>query len=184
MRCATEKSKELFQRAANIKALVVDVDGVLTDGHIIHNDQGTQTKFFNSLDGFGIQLAKLAGLITGIISASNSPAIRHRAAQSGFDAVYIGSFDKLTGYRDFKKQYSLDDHQICYIGDDLPDLPVLYLVGLPVAVSNAANAVKLQVDFHTQKNGGQGAIREVIEFIMFAQGKYDEVLTKALSSFK
>ncbi len=184
MWCPTQKSAELFRRAANIKALVVDVDGVLTDGRIIHNDEGMQTKMFNSLDGFGIQLAKRAGLITGVISASNSPAIRHRAAQSGFDAVYIGSFEKLNGYRDFKKQYSLEDREICYIGDDLPDLPLLQKVGLPVAVSNAADAVKQQVAFHTQKNGGQGAMREAIDFIIFAQGKRDEVLTQVLKSFK
>lgn len=184
MWCAPEHSAELFRRAAGIRAILTDVDGVLADGRIVHNDRGAQTKIFNALDGFGIRMAKEAGLLLGIISASASPAIEHRARDLGFDEIMIGSYDKLAGYRRFVSRYEVADEAVCYIGDDLPDVPLLERVGLPVAVANAAPVVRSSVPFYTRQNGGAGAVREVVEFILFARGEREQTIATILSNFR
>lgn len=183
MICASEQSVELFRRAAKVRAILVDVDGVLTKGQIIRTDAGEQVKIFNSLDGFGLRLAKFSGYVIAIISASGSEAIRFRAEEIGFDAIYLGSYSKIEAYRDLKTKFNLDDSQICYVGDDLPDIPLLELVGLPVAVHNSAADLSAITPFQTRRRGGEGAVREVIDFIMFAQGKRDEKVETILKSF-
>lgn len=184
MWCLPQYSAELFQRAARIKAIITDVDGVFADGHIVHNDAGVQTKIFHALDGFGVRMAKQAGVLVSIISASASPAIAHRAHELGFDEVHIGSYDKLSGYLRFKSRFGLADAEISYIGDDVPDLPLLEIVGLPVAVANASPTVTTAVPFHTRCKGGAGAVRELVEFILFARGDRDKTLAAMLSNFK
>ncbi len=184
MWCAPQYAGELFQRAARIRAIIMDVDGVFADGHIVHNDVGIQTKIFHALDGFGVRMAKHAGMLTSIISASASAAIAQRARELGVDEVHTGSYDKLSGYRRFTSRFELADAEVCYIGDDVPDLPLLEIVGLPVAVANAAPAVAAAVPFHTRRPGGAGAVRELVEFLLFARGERDNTLAAMVSNFK
>lgn len=173
MRCSPSLSKELFRRAALIRAILFDVDGVMADGSIVYDSERREVKFFDAHDGYGIKLAGEAGMTTGIISARESEAIRHRAAELGVKYLYLGSFDKISAYRAFKKETALTDEQICFVGDDLPDLPVLAQVGLPVAVNNAAGPLKNAVPFSTRCCGGGGALREVIDFVLYAAGLAD-----------
>jgi 3-deoxy-D-manno-octulosonate 8-phosphate phosphatase (KDO 8-P phosphatase) len=173
----------MFRKAANIKALLFDVDGVLTAGQITLADNAQQLKIFNSLDGFGIKLAKSAGLKLGIISASGSEAIHHRAKYLGFDAIFTGSYSKTVAYETFKSDLNLEDSDVCYMGDDIPDLPLLNRVGLPVTVPGAAATVLENVPYRTVNGGGQGAVRELVEFILAAKGIRNSSIERILSTF-
>ena len=184
MICDPANAAELFRRAAVIRAVATDVDGVLTAGQIVLTDCGEHQKHFSALDGFAIKMAAHAGLVTAIISASKSQSIRHRAAELGFDAVYIGSYSKVAGYESFKQQHGLEDAQICYIGDDVPDIPLFRLVGLPVAVANAAPDAYAATSFHTRVRGGDGAVREVLEFILHAQNRRESVVREMVTAFE
>ena len=181
MICAPELVSEMFRRARQIRALLFDVDGVFTDGKIIYTTDGKEIKQYDAHDGLGIKMAQTADLLTGIISARESEAIRIRAADLKIDILYLGRYDKLNAYHDFQKTYQLKDEEICFVGDDLPDIPVLLAVGFPVAVENASEPVKQAARFVTKYPGGQGAIREVVEFILHAQQKREQVI-KQLSN--
>jgi 3-deoxy-D-manno-octulosonate 8-phosphate phosphatase (KDO 8-P phosphatase) len=176
MECLPELQSEMKQRAQKVRVILMDVDGVLTNGEIVYNSVGEETKFFNSHDGLGIRLANEAGLKTGLISARESEAIRMRARELKIEILFLGKYHKRKSYDTFKENYHFKDEEVCFIGDDLPDLPVLNLVGFPVAVKNAHSAVKEQIHFHTQREGGRGAVREAIEFILDAQGKLDKAM--------
>ncbi len=176
MECKPELTVEMWQRAEKIELILMDVDGVLTDGQIVYNTKGEEIKFFNAYDGLGIRLAQKAGLKTGIISARESEAIRIRAKELDIDILFLGKYDKFSAYKKLKEESDFHDEQICFIGDDLPDIPVLNCVGLPIAVKNATTLVKEQIPFHTTKEGGRGAIRELVEFILQAQGKLDRAM--------
>ena len=183
MICKPSESREMFRKAAEIKALLFDVDGVLTAGQITLADNAQQLKIFNSLDGFGIKLAKFAGLKLGIISASGSEAIHHRAKYLGFDAIFTGSYSKTAAYESFKSDFQLHDSEICYMGDDVPDLPLLNRVGFPVTVPGAAATVLETVPYCTVKKGGQGAVRELVEFILAAKGIRKNSIEQILATF-
>lgn len=176
MICAPERIPEMFRRARDVKTLLLDVDGVLTPGQIVHSESGHMLKFFNALDGFGIKLARFAGLRIGIISASESDAIRHRAADMKIELLYLGRYDKLNAYESLKQELGIGDGEIAYVGDDIPDLPVLRRAGFPVAVHNASRPVKAAAGFLTRRGGGQGAVREVIDFILHAQDRLEEMV--------
>lgn len=180
MYCDPARVKSFIGSARQVKALILDVDGVFTDGHIIYNIHKEETKFYNAQDGLGIKLAASAGLITGIISARESDAIRHRAQELGIDIIFLGRYDKLNAYKTLKKKMKLKDREICFMGDDLPDIPVLQKVGLPVAVQNAAPMVKAVTGLETRRSGGKGAIRETVEFILFAQGRLESETHKMI----
>lgn len=154
----------------------MDVDGVLTDGKIIFTSNGDEVKEFNILDGMGITLARMAGLMTGIITGRESKMVQRRAEELKYDVISQGSFKKLPRYEEIKKQFNLSDEQVCYMGDDFPDLPVLKKVGFSVAVSNARDELKEIADYTTAVSGGEGAVREVIEKILKAQGKFDKLI--------
>ena len=124
---------------------------------------------------FGIKLAHHAGLKTAVISARESKAIRHRMGELHVENLYLGRFDKLNAFRALSDDLGIDARQYCFVGDDLPDIPVLQQVGLPVAVRNAMPEVKEAARFSTRKAGGRGAVREVIEFILHAQGRLNDV---------
>lgn len=180
MECKPEFAEDMRQRAKKIKLILMDVDGVLTDGQIVYNSNGEEIKFFNAYDGLGIRLAHEAGLKTGIISARESEAIRIRASELNISILFLGKYNKRRAYEQIKNETDLSDEAICYIGDDLPDLPVLEPVGFPVAVQNATSWLKEKIPFHTTREGGKGAIREVVEFILGEQGRLERVMEYVL----
>lgn len=154
-----------------IRAILLDVDGVLTDGAIIYGVDGIELKVFDSQDGYGIVNAMNHGLRVGIITARKSEVVERRAADLGIVDLYQGSLDKLTPYGKVKEKYALEDSEIAYIGDDLLDLPLLQRVGFSAAPVNAVRDVKMKVDYVAKERGGHGAVREVIDVILKAQKK-------------
>jgi 3-deoxy-D-manno-octulosonate 8-phosphate phosphatase (KDO 8-P phosphatase) len=182
-------SRELRQRARRIKLLLMDVDGVMTDGRIYYlprsqrdsRDALFETKTFHSRDGLGIRLAHEAGLKTGIISGRCSPATVHRARELGVHYLEQNTLEKLPPYKRILRESGLDDADVCYIGDDIVDLPILKRVGLAVGVSDGHDFLRRHVHYWTRRPGGVGAVRETIELILTAQGKLRSVLRYYLS---
>ena len=165
---------------ANIKLLVMDVDGVLTDGSIVINADGSETKFFSVLDGHGIRLWQRAGLKTAIISGRASPPTKQRAEQLGIEHVIEDCHYKLPALESLLDKLGLSPENAAYIGDDLPDLPVIRYVGFGVAVANADDELKKYADYVTAACGGQGAVREVIEHILKTNGKWRDLMKRYL----
>ena len=159
-----------------VKVLALDVDGVLTDGKIILDSDGKETRAFDVQDGYGIAVFKKAGFRTAIISAREAKPVEIRAQDLRIDKVYQNAYPKLDAYEKMLKDLDIKDGEVCFMGDDLPDIPVLKRVGFAVAVGNAAAEVKTQVDYVTKNRGGAGAVREVIELILKAQGKWDPIV--------
>lgn len=155
-----------------IKVLAMDVDGVLTDGRIIYDGLGRELKFFDVHDGCGISRARKAGLKTAVISARSCRAVKARTEDLKIDAVYLDAYPKIGAYEDMLKTFGASDHEVCFIGDDLPDIPIFKRVGLAVAVANASGDAKKQAHWVTKEKGGRGAVREVAEKILKAQGKW------------
>lgn len=162
----------------NIKFVIVDVDGVLTDGTIYIDSQGCETKAFSVLDGTGISYLHRVGIKTAIISGRDCNAVIHRAKELGIKDVYQGVKNKIDAYEQLLKKYALRDEEICYIGDDLIDLPILYRVGFSVAVANASPIVKCQSDYVTEARGGYGAVREVAEKILRFQDTWHLIMER------
>lgn len=158
--------------------LVLDVDGVLTDGKIILNADGSETKAFNSLDGHGIRMWKRAGLKVAFLSGRRSTPTKKRAQQLEIDYCLENCHNKTADLQKLLKNTKLSPKQIAYIGDDLPDLPVMRKVGLAVAVANAVEDVKKNADYVTGRPGGSGAVREVIEYIMKNTGQWDKAVER------
>ncbi len=160
----------LDKKLKDIKMLILDVDGVMTDGRIYMNDQGEETKAFNVKDGYGIRLLLEAGIDVAIITGRKSGVVDRRAKDLGIRFVYQGVSDKKAVGIGLLAERRLTGDQTCYIGDDLPDLPLLRYVGLPVAVADAVKEVRDDALYVTRKNGGEGAVREICELILKAQG--------------
>lgn len=158
--------------------ILMDVDGVLTDGKIIFTSAGTEIKEFNIQDGMAITLARMAGLKTGVITGRESKMVQRRAEELGYDFISQGNTKKLPRYEEIKKQFGFSNEEVCYIGDDLPDMPILKKVGFSVAVANARDELKAISDYTTEKSGGNGAVREVIDKILKAQGIFDKLVEK------
>jgi 3-deoxy-D-manno-octulosonate 8-phosphate phosphatase (KDO 8-P phosphatase) len=156
----------------DIRLLLFDVDGVLTDGTVLIHGDGTESKQFSIRDGAGIVWAKRAGLSIGILSARSADATAIRAAQLGIEIVVQGSADKLAGYERILKDAALSDHQVGYMGDDLQDLPVLRRAGFSAAPADAAPEVRALVHWVSASGGGRGAVRECIEHVLRAQGTW------------
>jgi 3-deoxy-D-manno-octulosonate 8-phosphate phosphatase (KDO 8-P phosphatase) len=173
----------IAQRAQMIRLLLVDVDGVLTDGRIylqsLPNGTARELKAFNAHDGAGLKLAHEVGLRTGLITGRDSAATTRRAREVEMDFIYQNHAQKLPAYEEILRRARLRDAEVAYIGDDLPDLPVLRRVGLAVAVANAVPEVKRAAHYVTSRAGGEGAVREVIELLLKAQGKWAEAIRKA-----
>ena len=158
-----------------IEMIISDIDGVWTDGSIYRGTDDTEFKKFSVFDGVGVAYARAADLKIAIISARYSPATEFRAKELKIDDCYNGGLNKLHAYSDLKKKYSLFDDQIAYLGDDMVDLPVMELVGLPIAVANATLDI-IQVAKHTtETKGGEGAFREAVEWIIKKQNRTEEV---------
>ncbi|MFH1777857.1 MAG: HAD-IIIA family hydrolase [Candidatus Omnitrophota bacterium] len=163
------------ERAKRVKAIIFDVDGVLTDGKIYYTNGGDELRAFNVHDGMGIELLRKAGIKTFIITGKRSNIINRRAKDLKIDKVFQNSSNKIVAYKKILKAYNLNDDQVCFIGDDLLDLEVLRRVGFSVTVPKANASIKDVCCYVTQKQAGDGAVREVIEFILKAQNKWNEI---------
>ncbi len=165
----------------NIKLIISDIDGVWTDGSIYIGNNHTQLpleiKKFSVLDGVGVAMAKAAKINIALISGRYSKATEIRAKELKIKEVYNGSLNKLPIYEDLKKKYKLIDSQIVYIGDDLIDLQVMKKVGIPIAVANANAVVKNIAVYVTKTNGGKGAFREAVEWLLIKQKRLDNVIS-------
>ena len=158
----------------SIKALVMDVDGVLTNGGIIYDSAGNEAKVFNAQDGLGISLAKKGGLLIIWITGRNSSVVDMRAKELGVDLLIQGAKGKAKALREACKSLNLSLNEVAYIADDLNDYPAFILAGLKIAVGNASEEIKERADLLLSKEGGRGAVREAIEEILQKQGKYEE----------
>lgn len=176
-------SAGLVRRARKIRLLLMDVDGVLTDGRIWlqswPDGSAHEIKGFSAYDGAGLKIARSAGLRTGIITGRESPATTRRGKEAGIEFVYQNRPEKLTAYKEILRRARVTDAQVAYVGDDLPDLSVMSKVGLAIAVANAAPEVKSVAHYVTRRHGGDGAVREVVEFVLKAQGKWAAAVKKA-----
>ena len=162
---------ELTRRARAIRLAIFDVDGVMTDGTLFIAAQGELFKAFNILDGHGVKMLQSAGVATAIISGRSSEAVSRRAAELSIEHVVQGSADKSRAFDTLIAALDLDPEQCAFVGDDLPDLPVMSRCGLAVAVANAAEAVKAAAHYVTRASGGKGAVREFCELVLRAQGQ-------------
>lgn len=167
--------KDLRCRIRAISFLILDVDGVLTDGGIIMDEKGRESKCFYVRDGVGAVLWKRAGFKLGIISGRMSKVVRPRAKQMHADFVYLNTPRKLKVYNEIKKKYNLKDREIAYVGDDLHDIPIMKRAGLSAAVADASQDVLPFAHLITSAPGGRGAVREVIELILKAKGLWKKV---------
>ncbi|WP_229457772.1 KdsC family phosphatase [Massilia glaciei] len=165
-------------RAAAVKVMIFDVDGVLTDGSLTYNADGEATKTFNVLDGLGIQMLQKSGVATAIISARNSPIVVRRAADLGIAHVHQGIHDKRIAFARLLEATGVTAEQCGYIGDDVIDLPLLLRVGFAVAVPSGHAEVQHRAHYVTRAGGGRGAAREVCDLLMRAQGTYDLALAQ------
>lgn len=163
-------------RGQKIKLLILDVDGVLTDGHIIFGRDGELMKNFHAQDGLGITIAHKAGLKTAIITGRESQIVQLRSSELKILDVYQGSKNKLEALYELVEKYNLALEEVAYVGDDLIDLAVMTKVGLSCAVANAVPEVKSHAHLVTNHHGGKGAVREVVEFILKSQGKWEEII--------
>lgn len=166
-------SQDILERAGKIKLLLMDCDGVLTDGTIQLRESGDEIKTFHVRDGQGIVLLHKAGLVSGIISGRNSRLVEKRADELGIKFVRQGSWDKLKDFEEILEEVGYSAEETAYVGDDIADIPLLEVVGLAIAVADAVEEVKRVSHFVTNKNGGLGAIREVSELILKAQNKWN-----------
>ncbi len=169
---------DLESRAKSIKAVLFDVDGVLTDGSLTFDEDGRELKTFNAKDGQGIVMLNKAGVLTGIITARKNPTVRHRFENLGMTKLYEGEKNKIAALEDFMKEYVLNFDEIAYVGDDLPDICVLSKVGLACTPADGMDEVKKYVHFISSKNGGRGAVREICDFILKSSGRYPEITEK------
>ena len=166
----------MTDRLSKIELVLLDVDGVLTDGRIIWDANGTEIKFFNVKDGHGIKLLQRAGIQVGIITGRTSPVVDLRAKELGITLVYQGSLRKQDSYDDIKRITGLSDHQIAYMGDDVIDVPVMRRVGFAAAPSDALPEALAVADLVTSRCGGMGAVRELCDLILRCRGDWDRLV--------
>jgi len=177
---AADQLAQLAQRAAAIKLVIFDVDGVLTDGSLHYGPDGEMMKTFNVHDGLGIKLLQEAGILTAIISARRSAVVVARAKDLGIEFVHQGGHDKLTPFLALLETTGLTAAQVAFIGDDVVDLTILRRVGLAVGVPNGRPDLLAHVHHVTTAHGGRGAVRELCELLLRAQGRYDAVMAQFL----
>jgi 3-deoxy-D-manno-octulosonate 8-phosphate phosphatase (KDO 8-P phosphatase) len=168
-----------FQKKADgIRMLIFDVDGVMTSGGITLGAGGQEFKTFHVQDGMGITLARMAGLRVGMLTGRKSEVVERRARELHVDVLVQGVFQKLPSYLEILESYRLEDSSVCYMGDDLLDLPILERVGLPAAPADAREEVRRACVLVTRRKGGEGAVRELVESLLKNQGKWEAVLQK------
>jgi len=166
---------DLKKRLASIKMILMDNDGVLTDGSLYYGMNGVEFVAFNVKDGLGIKLAHMAGLMTGIISGLQSKALKERASMLGATELHMSVTDKNAVYEQIKKKHSLEDSEIAFIGDDVIDLPILNRCGVAAAVADAHPELMNEVHIVTKLPGGKGAVREFIDLVLDAKGIREQV---------
>ncbi|MBK9596555.1 MAG: phenylphosphate carboxylase subunit delta [Rhodocyclales bacterium] len=167
-----------MEKAKDIKLVILDVDGVMTDGRIIIDDNGLEQRNFDIKDGFGVVALQMTGVDVAIITSKKSGAVRHRAEELKIKHFHEGIKKKTEPYEVMLKEMNITDAQVAYVGDDLVDLSMMKRVGLPIAVADAVKEVKDAAEYVTQARGGYGAVREAAELILKAQGKWDKILSK------
>ena len=167
---------DAVERARKVRLIILDVDGVLTDGQLHIGPDGECFKSFNCQDGLGISLAKKCGLKTAIITGRESAMVAVRAAELKIDALYQGQKNKTAAFQALCREYKLQAEEVAYIGDDLIDLPIMNRVGFAAAVDNAVAEVKASAHAVSGRTGGDGAVREFLEFIMKAQDSWDKII--------
>jgi 3-deoxy-D-manno-octulosonate 8-phosphate phosphatase (KDO 8-P phosphatase) len=176
---------KVLRRARKIRVLLMDVDGTLTPGYVclqtFPDSSVAEMKMFNAHDGAGVKLASIMGLRTGLITGRDSPANARRAREMGMEFVIQGQPKKLESYKAILTRAGVTDDEVAYIGDDLPDLPLLGRAGLAVAVADAVVEVKRVAHYVTTVRGGEGAVREVVELILKAQGKWKKAIPQAIA---
>lgn len=171
-------SNNVTERAGRVKLLILDCDGVLTDGRIIFLPDGDETKSFDVKDGHAMVMAARAGLRVAIISGRESFAVRARAKELGVAHLYEKAWVKTDAYDKVLSEEGLTDEEVCFVGDDVVDIPLLRRAGLAVAVADAVEEAKQYSHHVTRRGGGRGAVREVIELILKAQGKWDDAMER------
>jgi 3-deoxy-D-manno-octulosonate 8-phosphate phosphatase (KDO 8-P phosphatase) len=166
------------ERLARIKLLILDVDGVMTDGRIIYDANGTESKFFNVKDGHGIKMVQRAGIQVAIISGRKSLVVELRARELGIDTVFQGALDKLVPFQEILATKGLDASQVAFMGDDVIDLPVIRRVGFAAAPCDAVEEVLAAVHFTARNRGGWGAVRELCDLLLKGAGLWDEITAR------
>ena len=179
-------SPEVLARARKIRLFLMDVDGTITDGSVnlisLPNDGGVaEMKSFNSQDGMALKLAHTMGIRTGFITGRKSPAVSQRAHELSVEFVYLGQATKMQAFEECVQKAGVQLDEVAYMGDDLPDMPVAKRSGLAIAVANAAPELKAISHYVTERAGGDGSAREVVELILKSQGRWEEAIPKALA---
>ena len=170
----------IIEKAKKLKLLILDVDGVLTDGKLFFDNEGNEYKSFHARDGHGIKLLRQTGVEVAVISGRKSNSVALRMKSLGIEYVYQGHEDKRAAFKELLSKVGVTPDQVAHVGDDLLDLPIMTRVGLAIAVNDANFAVKEHADWCTSALGGNGAVREVCDFIMQTQGHFDDILNAYL----
>jgi len=167
-----------MKKLKQIQLLLLDVDGVLTAGEIIYNDDNSETKVFNVKDGLGLRLLMAGGIQVGLVTGRRSNALRRRCEDLGISLLVDGVKDKAAALAHICASTGIPEHRTAFMGDDLPDLPIMRRTGCSIAVSDAHTRVRHQADVITDARGGRGAVREICEKILKAQGNWEDVLER------
>lgn len=171
-----EQTQALVEKAKKLKLLILDVDGVLTDGKLFFDNLGNEYKSFHARDGHGIKLLRQTGVEVAVISGRKSVSVALRMKNLGIEHVYQGHENKIAAFNELIEKLAISHEQAAHVGDDVLDLPIMTRVGLAIAVNDANFAVRQRADWVTELSGGQGAVREVCDFIMQAQGSFEAAL--------
>jgi 3-deoxy-D-manno-octulosonate 8-phosphate phosphatase (KDO 8-P phosphatase) len=172
---------ELIDKIKLVRLLILDVDGVLTDGRIVMNDLGEETKFFDVKDGHGLKVLMRCGIDVVWITGRKSMVVEHRARDLGVKEIHQLIWDKVKVFEEVLERRKLTAQEVAYVGDDIVDVPLLKRVGLAVAVNDAVFEAKQVADYVTDKDGGRGAVREVCDLLLKGQGKWDRLMERYFS---
>jgi 3-deoxy-D-manno-octulosonate 8-phosphate phosphatase (KDO 8-P phosphatase) len=171
-------ARQLAAVAKGIKLLVVDVDGVMTDGSIVLDNEGNELKRFHVRDGHGLKMVQRAGVQVAIVTGRTSKVVEYRAKELGIAEVHQGCKDKRLAYRHILEKLGVKDSEVAFIGDDVVDIPLLVRAGLPIVVADAVEAAKAYAAMVTKNPGGRGAVREVTDFLLKSKGLWDGAIEK------
>jgi 3-deoxy-D-manno-octulosonate 8-phosphate phosphatase (KDO 8-P phosphatase) len=177
----TELTNDLRDKFQQVKLLLLDVDGVLTDGKLYFGNDGNELKAFNTLDGHGIKLLQKSGVKVGIITGRKSQLVQKRASDLGIEILVQGREDKLVALKEILDDHPFSMSEIAFIGDDYPDLTVMTKVGIGITVANAIPTMLEHSDWKTNRKGGEGAVREICDLIMTIQGTFEDALAPYIS---
>ncbi|MCK5680285.1 HAD-IIIA family hydrolase [bacterium] len=170
----------MIEKILPLKALIMDVDGVLTDGRVIIDSNGVESKQFDVRDGHGLKMLQRSGFKLALLTGRRSPVVSHRATELGIEIVFQRCHDKLLAYNQIMRQLGLEDCEVAYVGDDVIDIPVLRKVGFAATVADADLELGPHVDWQSSKPGGRGAVRELCQLIMQTQGTWDQAMARYL----